>query len=91
MGRRVFAAFIRMGSPSGLMVSVVDGNCAVEGGVDGAREMVSVVDGDGVVEGGVDGAKAATSKCATGGMEEEGVEQTKGSVLIEGGGMACLL
>ena len=71
MGRRVFAAFIRMGSPSGLMVSVVDG--------------------DGVVEGGVDGAKAATSKCATGGMEEEGVEQTKGSVLIEGGGMACLL
>ena len=35
--------------------------------------------------------QASTCEGFVGGFEEGGAEQTKGSVLIEGGGMACWL
>ena len=71
-GRRVFEAFIRIGSPPGLVVS--DGGGVGESGGD---------------MGDVNGVSISTF--AAGGIGGERAEQTKGSVLIEGGGIACWL
>ena len=69
-GRRVFAAFIRIGSPPGLVIS--DGGGIGEEGEDA---------------GNVDGA-SISPLAAAGCMGGERAEHTKGSVLIEGGGIA---
>ena len=64
-----------MGSPAGLMSSR-DG--VVDGGLGGGAG------GEGLV-----GVGWACKGAAAIGFEEEGAEQTNGSVLMEGGGMAC--
>ena len=74
------AAFIRTGSPVGFIVCGRD--WIGEGGL--GEDMMG--------EGGAGvGAALTCMGAAARGIDEDGVEQTKGSVLMDGGGKACWL